>query len=95
MTHAVDYARLQRALQGILQEQFVGVQIVAVQIDEDIDYGDGRLLEITVFFEGTSHDLADGRPLGLTSLLEERLAEMSEAAFPVLSFVSASEQRAS
>lgn len=77
---------LRRSVEKFVKEQFAPFEITAVEIYEDAERDSFPILDIVVFFNGTTSDLARREPPGFISKLRELLAEQGEYAFPLVSF---------
>jgi hypothetical protein len=78
--------QLEEIVRGPLSAQLTTVEIVALDVEEDVDHDGDPILRIKVMFKDDGAALDAREVKGLIRHLRTALAEVDEARFPVLSF---------
>lgn len=88
-----DLSKIKKAVRATLARNFERVRIIDIRIHEDVDSDGDEMLRIDVVFDGSPKDVDARKLSGLVRHLRPRLAELSESALPLLSFISAADDR--
>lgn len=83
--------KIREAVRATLSRDFASVRIIDIRIHEDVDADGDEMLRIDVIFEGSPKDVDAKKLSGVVRHLRPRLNDLSESAFPLLSFISAAE----
>ena len=85
-----DAGRLQ-AVQGVVRKlarkRFPEAEILEVEIEEYLDYGEDPILRIRVFYDKPEFGLDGDEMSSFVRRLRPKLHEIDEHAFPVVSYV--------
>lgn len=90
---ATNNNRTRRIVEAVLKERLDGVDIESIAVESDIDDDGDRLLRVQVVFDGTRKPLDAHKTSGILRYMRPRLEEIDEFAFPVISYIAASDLR--
>ena len=80
-----------RVVRAVLTQQFPGLSLVSVEIEEGHDAGGEPVLDIMVVYEPGGRELDVSRVVGLVRHLRPELSQIGEDRFPVMSYIPADE----
>ena len=83
--------RVARIVREVLRQQFDGLRLVSVEVEEGRDAGGDPVLEVIVVYEPGDRALDVARVVGFVRHLRPALAEIGEERFPVVSYIPADE----
>lgn len=91
-SHPVE-GQIDSRIKAVIENQFGPSMVERVLVTEETDHDDDPLLRIVVVLRDDAGQLDMTRVLETTCLLRHDLAEIDEWRFPMLSFVTAQEER--
>lgn len=80
--------KLEALILKFLEEEFDVLSIVGVDVREDLDPDNQRMLLVDVIFEGERKKVDPRKLAGLVRKIRPALLEQDETAFPVFSFIA-------
>lgn len=89
----VSISNLTEIVTNVLRERFDDVDIERVEIERDFDDDGDEILRIQVVFDGKEKQLDARKASSVQRYMRPKLADVSENAFPVISYVSKSDYR--
>ena len=75
----------------VLMEQFDGLHLVSVEVEEGYDAGGDPVLDIVVVYEPGGRKLDVSKVVSFVRHLRPALSEIGEERFPMMSYVPADE----
>ncbi|MBP7001427.1 hypothetical protein [Amaricoccus sp.] len=91
---STEAAEIRRLASEVIAEQFEGVDIVSVTMEETEDEAGDGILAFRIVFDSRTDKLDPKRVAGLIRHLRSRLHDVAEERFPVVAFVSKAEAAA-
>lgn len=88
MMRDFDMDEIQKVILKVLSEDYSGVQITSVHVEDDISYDDDEILRVQVVFKGTAKDIKPSFLSHAIARIRPALADHQMSAFPMMSFVS-------
>lgn len=88
MMNDLDMEEIQKAILKVLSEDFSGVEITSVHVEDDISYEDDDILRVQVIFKGRAKDIKPSFLSHAIARVRPALAIHKLSAFPMMSFVS-------
>lgn len=83
--------KLEKLILKLLSDEFDVLHIVSVDVKEDTDADDQRMLRVDVVFEGERKKVDPRKLAGLVRKIRPALLNEDETAFPVFSFIAHNE----
>ena len=83
--------RAAAVVRAVLGQQFPGLRLVAVEIEEGRDAGGDPVLDVAVVYEPDGREPDVSRVVGFVRHLRPALSQIGEERFPVVSYIPADE----
>lgn len=88
MINETDMEAIQELIMKVLSEEFSGVEITSVHVEDDVSFDDDDILRVQVVFKGKAKDIRPSFLSHAISRVRPALANHHLSAFPMMSFVS-------
>jgi hypothetical protein len=88
-----DIEKIRKAVSETLSRDFSQVRVLDIRINEDVDSDGEEMLRIDVIFDGSPKDVDARKLSGFVRSLRPRLDQLRESALPLMSFISAADDR--
>ncbi len=92
---ATDNQAIRDVVERVLKERFDDVEIESIEVESDYDDDGDRILRVQVVFDGTRKKLDAHKTSSVLRYMRPKLEEIDEFAFPVISYIAASDLRKS